>query len=33
MTEDSGTCGQVGRHGPAAVNGPQGEILDWHPVY
>ena len=30
MTDDSGTEGQVGRHGDIAVaNGPEGEVLDW----
>ena len=29
MTDDSGTEGQVGRHGTAVVNGPEGDDLDW----
>jgi RNA-directed DNA polymerase len=29
MTDDSGTDGQVGRSGPAGVNGPEGDVLDW----
>ncbi len=29
MTDDSGTEEQVGRHGVAVVNGPEGEDLDW----
>ena len=29
MTEDPGTDGQVGRHGVAVVNGPEGDDLDW----
>ncbi len=29
MNEDSGTDGQVGRHGVAVVNGPEGDDLDW----
>jgi RNA-directed DNA polymerase len=29
MTDDSGTDGQVGRHGTAVVNGPEGDDLDW----
>jgi RNA-directed DNA polymerase len=29
MTDDSRTDGQVGRHGVAVVNGPDGEVLDW----
>lgn len=29
MTNDSGTEGQVGRHGTAVVNGPEGDDLDW----
>lgn len=31
MTEDARTDGQVGRHGgDAVVNGPEGDVLDWH---
>lgn len=29
MIDDSGTEGQVGRHGIAVVNGPEGDDLDW----
>src|ERR1700730_13237749 len=29
MTDDSRTEGQVGRHGAAVVNGPDGDDLDW----
>ena len=29
MNDDSGTDGQVGRHGVAVVNGPEGDDLDW----
>ena len=29
MTDDFGTEGQVGRHGAAVVNGPEGDDLDW----
>jgi RNA-directed DNA polymerase len=29
MTDDSGTEGQVGRHGVAVANGPEGDDLDW----
>jgi RNA-directed DNA polymerase len=29
MTYDSGTDGQVGRHGRAVVNGPEDDALDW----
>lgn len=29
MTDDSGTDGQVGRHGMAVANGPDGDVLDW----
>ena len=30
MTDDTRTEGQVGRHGIAVVNGPEGDGLDWH---
>jgi RNA-directed DNA polymerase len=31
MIEDARTDGQVGRHGgDAVVNGPEGDVLDWH---
>lgn len=29
VTDDIGTDGQVGRHGVAVVNGPDGDALDW----
>jgi RNA-directed DNA polymerase len=29
MNKDTGTDGQVGRHGSAVVNGPEGDGLDW----
>ena len=29
MTDDSRTDGQVGRHGTAVANGPDGGGLDW----
>jgi RNA-directed DNA polymerase len=29
MTKDTRTDGQVGRHGTAVVNGPEGDDLDW----
>jgi hypothetical protein len=29
MTDDNRTDGDVGRHGTAVVNGPEGEGLDW----
>ncbi len=29
MIDDSGTEGQVGRHGIAVVNGPEGDDLGW----
>ena len=32
MTEDSGAEGQVGRHAVAVVNGPEGDVSDWHQV-
>lgn len=32
MIDDSGTEGQVGRHRIAVVNGPEGDVLDWHQV-
>ena len=32
MSDDTRTEGQVGRHGTAVVNGPDGEVLDWHQV-
>jgi RNA-directed DNA polymerase len=33
MIEDFGAEGQVGRHGThAVVNGPEGDVLDWHQV-
>jgi len=32
MNEDSRTDGQVGRHGAAVVNGPEGDDLDWRAV-
>src|SRR5487761_1755210 len=32
MTNDTRTGGQVGRHGTAVVNGPEGDGLDWFSV-
>jgi RNA-directed DNA polymerase len=32
MTNDTRTEGQVGRHGTAVVNGPEGDVLDWYSV-
>jgi RNA-directed DNA polymerase len=32
MTNDSGTEGQVGRRGAAAVNGPEDDLLDWRTI-
>ena len=32
MTDDTRTEGQVGRHGTAVVNGPEGDVLDWGSV-
>ena len=29
MNDDARTDGQVGPHGPAVVNGPEGDDLDW----
>jgi RNA-directed DNA polymerase len=32
MTEDTRTEGQVGRHGVAVVNGPEGDDFDWFSI-
>ncbi len=32
MTEDTRTKGQVGRHGVAVVNGPEGDDSDWYSI-
>jgi RNA-directed DNA polymerase len=32
MVNDMGAEGQVGRHGTAVVNGPEGDVWDWHQV-
>jgi RNA-directed DNA polymerase len=32
MTEDTRTDGQVGRHGVAVVNGPEGDDSDWYSI-
>jgi RNA-directed DNA polymerase len=32
VSEESATEGQVGRHGIAVVNGPEGDELDWHSI-
>ena len=32
MNQDTRTEGQVGRHGPAVGNGPEGDVLDWGSV-
>jgi RNA-directed DNA polymerase len=32
MNDDTRTEGQVGRHGTAVVNGPEGDGFDWHSI-
>ena len=32
MTDDTGTDGQVGRHGTAVMNGPEGDDFDWQSI-